>query len=402
MMRLALLETGTAHHTAPITDHERQELCCRGVASKPTQPERTSVDSLEQQRQITGRDILGHQLVADRTAADLTGGPTISATVEIADSDGDDHRRSTATRPTGPTPPTSTDTTAAGSREQSDRSVEPPMRERDMVDDRTVAAAGITIGGIGLRSDERPDPIDQRIRTFDPEPGQSRIRPGGRNRVAADTADPHLCLISSVGIGGRGSLRHVLLDDPGRLVGSESTDQVKQVGRDLPRRFVGGLGHGVDSVAAHPASDSLLRQPGIGGQRRCPAGISIHRSTGPAPAGPTRRKMGSSPPTIRAGVATGPGQPGDCHEANRLQLLLPPGGQRDQPTVSLSRQIADQRFEPGRQISDGINRTANTINANTINANNASTANAIHIDFTACTAARCTQHLHTINTKQPL
>ena len=106
--------------------------------------------------------------------------------------------------------------------------------------------------------------------------------------------------------------------------------------------------------------------------------------------------MDSSPPTIRAGVAAGPGQPGHCHQANRLQLLLPPGGQRDQPTVSLSRQIADQRFEPGRQTSDDINRTANAINASTAN------AIVIVIDFTACTAARRTQHLHTINTKQAL
>ncbi|MDH4278066.1 MAG: hypothetical protein OEZ14_12115 [Acidimicrobiia bacterium] len=70
-------------------------------------------------------------------------------------------------------------------------------------------------------------------------------------------------------------------------------------------------------------------------------------------------------------------------------MLFPPGGQSDQPTVSLSRQIADESLEPGRQSSNGINRTAITINA-------------IHIDFTACTAARRTQHLHTIHTNQAL
>lgn len=173
------------------------------------------------------------------------------------------------------------------------------------------------------------------------------------------------------------------------MVGIEPADQIQQLGRDLPRRFVGGLGQGVDSVAAHPADGSLLRQPAIGGQRRCAAGVSIDRSAGPTPVDPTHRQMRPRPPTIRAGVAAGPGQPGDRHQPSRLQLLLPPGGQRDQPSVSLSRQIADQCVEPCRQIGNGINRTAIT-------------AITIYIDFTACATAGRVQHLHTINTKQPL
>lgn len=380
-------QTVRPQHTTPITNHEREELCCRGLTSTPTQPERASVGSLEQERQVASRSVLGHQLVADRTAADLPGGPTTSATVEIADPDGDNHRRPTTTTCAGLT--AAADTAAPGSREQRDRSVEPPMRERHMLGDRPVAATGITIGGIGLRVDERPDLIDQRIRTLDPEPGQGRILSSGRDGIAADTAGPHLALISSVGIGGRGSLLQILLDHPGRLVGIESADQVEQVGRDLPRRFVGGLGQGVDSVAAHPADGSLLRQPAIGGQRRCAAGVRIHRSAGPTPADPTHRQMDPRPPTIRAGVAAGPGQPGDRHQPSRLQLLLPPGGQHDQPTVSFSRQIADQCVESIRQINNSINGAAIT-------------ANVIHISFTACTTAGRIQHLHTINTKQPL
>jgi len=78
--------------------------------------------------------------------------------------------------------------------------------------------------------------------------------------------------------------------------------------------------------------------------------------------------------------------------------LLPPRGQRDQPTVSLSRQIADQCVEPRRQISNGINRTVITTDAIAIAPNELG----ISLDFTACTAAGRIQHLHTINSKQSL
>jgi len=78
-----------------------------------------------------------------------------------------------------------------------------------------ISSAGRLVGAVGVAGYQRPDLVDERIGSFDAEPGQLGLRTGGRNLVAAHSTGGHLGFIPGVGVGSRGLLVQVLFDQAG-------------------------------------------------------------------------------------------------------------------------------------------------------------------------------------------
>ncbi len=379
MVGLALLESGTAQHASSVTDHQCQELSPGRMAAKTTQPQGPPVGPFEQQRQVAGRRIAGHQLIADRAAPDLTGRAPIVAAGEVADPNGDDHRWPTAGASITPG-------------EEVERGIESALRKRHVVGRRSIPPTGVSIGGIGLSVEERPDPIDQCVGPLDTDTGQRRIGSRCRDRVATDPPSTHLRLVSCVGVVGRGPLLHVLLNHPSRLIRIEATHQIQKVGGDLPCRFVGRLRDGIDPVAAHTALRGPLGQATIRRQSRSPTGITTHRPARATASRTAGRQMSPSPPAVRPDVATRTGQSTHGQQPGSLQSLLPHRRQPHKTAVAESGQVPAQRIESSRQLRNGIPTDAVRV-VDTVDQ---------AITLTAGAPAGHIQHLHTINTKQPL
>ncbi len=317
---LASLEGRAAEHAAPVPHHQRQELSCRSVAAGPAQPQRLPIQPNNHGREVGTGSEFGHELVADRTAPELGGrSPAGVATTQVAKPDGDHDRRARAGRAAMP------NATIAVASEPVDGCVEAALVEGCMLTWWPITTAGVLIGPIGVGVQQRPDLIDQRIRALDANPGQRRLRATGGNRVATHTPSRHLCLISGVGIGGGGLLLQVVLHQTSCLIGVKPAGQIQQIRGDLACGLVGCLGQRVDPVATQPSVTGLFPEPGVGGQHRGSAGVSVDGPVRPAPS-PTRQ-MGSSPPALRTRVTLGTGEPGNRQQPGRLQPLLKPGRQ---------------------------------------------------------------------------
>jgi len=246
------------------------------------------------------------------------------------------------------------------------------MVERDVLIGGSVTAPGGLVGGVGVAVQQGPQLIDDRIRPFDTEPGQTGIRPAGRNRVAPNPPGRHLSLVAGIGVSRRRPFIQVLLDQSSGLVGFEPTGPVQEISRNLARGFVGGPGERIDAITGQRTLQGLGAEPGIGRQSRGSACITIERPLRP-PAWPAR-KMSPSAPSLGTSITVGTRQPGNRHQPLRLQPLLETSGQRHEHSIADSGHVGKQRIEPEDQL--------------------------LPCGYPSGTAARFIQHFHIDNTNQ--